>query len=274
MNLDLCVEGKYSKRAEDLHDLCKMQNECGASTKSKSDFTVTLLKALAVFLGVFLALASLATMRPEMAFISITLILVATGTIVIGSEKIITVFPSGFWRINPYVRIRHHYNPVPSQPQVHIHTSPPPRQQPSFVSTQSPKPTQQQAPFQVPSFVSPSTPKQTPVPAFVSPSKSTMYASELPKSSTTGSGVGLTSGHMSNTATTGSGNNVGLSGGHMSNTATTGSTNSVALGGGHMPNTATTGPANNVGVTGGHMRHEVTSGFPVLPGSGTGRKNR
>lgn len=97
MNLDLHIEGRYSQRTEDLQHLKQITHEYEMPFDAPSEHAVSVLKMLALILGVFFSLTSIILMDPAMAFIFVTLILSTSGTIVMGSEKIITIFPERIW---------------------------------------------------------------------------------------------------------------------------------------------------------------------------------
>lgn len=97
MNLDLHIEGRYSQRTEDLQHLKQIHHEYEMPFDAPSGHAVSILKMLAIIVGLFFSLAAVFLMDPAMAFIFVTLILSASGTVVIGSEKIITILPERLW---------------------------------------------------------------------------------------------------------------------------------------------------------------------------------
>lgn len=97
MNLDLQIEGRYSQRTEDLQHLKQSFSEYEIPVNAPSENAVSILKGLSLILGIVFSLATIIVMKPAMAFIYVTLILGASGTIAIGSEKIITILPERIW---------------------------------------------------------------------------------------------------------------------------------------------------------------------------------
>ena len=97
MNLDIQVDGAYSQRMEDLKHLSEQQIEFEIPVCLLSEHAVNAFKALATFLGICFSLIAVIFMDAQMAFISVTLILIASSAIIVGSEKIITLFPKKLW---------------------------------------------------------------------------------------------------------------------------------------------------------------------------------
>jgi len=97
MNLDLQIEGRYSQRTEDLQHLKQSSNGYEMPDNAPSEHAVSIMKILSLILGMVLSLAMIIFMKPALAFIYVTLILGASGTIAMGSEKIITILPERFW---------------------------------------------------------------------------------------------------------------------------------------------------------------------------------
>ncbi|MBS0630011.1 MAG: hypothetical protein JSS30_07315 [Verrucomicrobia bacterium] len=97
MNVDLQIEGRYSQRTEDLQHLKQCSTGTEAPSEAPSEYAVSVFKALALILGAVFSLATIILMKPAIAFIYVTLILGASGTIAMGSEKIITILPARIW---------------------------------------------------------------------------------------------------------------------------------------------------------------------------------
>lgn len=97
MNLDLQIEGKYSQRTEDLQHLKEIHAEYEAPLDPPNGYAVAILKAFIAIIAIFFSSAAVISMDPDIAFISVTLILITCGTVLAGAEKIITLFPERIW---------------------------------------------------------------------------------------------------------------------------------------------------------------------------------
>jgi len=103
MNHDLQIEGIYSQRTEDLQHLKQLSSEYEMPQDPPNEYAVFVLKALAIFFGMACSLAMIILMKPAMAFIYVTLVLSGSGTIAMGSEKIITFLPEKIWVSKPKI---------------------------------------------------------------------------------------------------------------------------------------------------------------------------
>ncbi len=93
--LEFFAATERSERARDLQALAERQESGGVP----HDYVgVTILKILTMIAGLFLTLVAGTTLDPQLAFVSITMIIVGTGAILIASEKIVRVFPRSVYR--------------------------------------------------------------------------------------------------------------------------------------------------------------------------------
>lgn len=96
--LDISADG--AQRKHELNNLAATFASTRIPEEENYQTIATIFKVLAIMAGIFLTLAALSTMRPDMAFISVTLIVITTGTFVLGSEKIARlVVAMGIWNL-------------------------------------------------------------------------------------------------------------------------------------------------------------------------------
>lgn len=96
MNLDLQVEGRHSQRIADLQKLHQREALLPIS-KSRNGASVTILRILTIIAAIFFSLLTATTLRTEVAFISIILILFTAAAIFLAAEKIIYLLPENLW---------------------------------------------------------------------------------------------------------------------------------------------------------------------------------
>lgn len=97
MHNDIQVAGQTTRR--ELEGLFSLE-AIHQGGRNESIMT-TVLKILAIIAGLFLALLAITSMRPEGAFISITLIAITVGAIIAGADKIVAIFPRRIWIWSP-----------------------------------------------------------------------------------------------------------------------------------------------------------------------------
>jgi hypothetical protein len=105
MRADFWAEAKH--RQEDLNKLASREGS-KATLEKDTEFAVTVFKILTLIGSVFLSLTALTTLPPDLAILSISLILFATAVLLSGSKKIIQVFPRyQYYGVEPSTVIYH-----------------------------------------------------------------------------------------------------------------------------------------------------------------------
>lgn len=239
MQIEITEAGKKAES-----DLLKLHSqEFGRGQYADYSVGSTILKILTLMAGIFFSMISATTLPPEMAFISITLIAVATFAILAGAEKIIAIFPRNIWIWKSHYPT--YYDPAPPPPRSWTSWRP---SMPSWGRGNSSRNSGGHS-------VSSSRSSGNVWDAFCARSSSNPWW--RPSSSYTNR-----SGKPERTAP----------GGGHSNGPVAGGTNKVARGGGHVGSPIAGGTGGRVAVGGGHDRRETTSSGKVIPGSRGSRK--